>query len=552
MASSPYTPSLYKRKDFLGVDEEAHFHPNRTYYFRKNVDVEEIITTCSKRLATHPEDSKALFLRGSSYFKKQQFALSLLDLDACASLIESGRAAEEVDETSASSSAECYYYRGMAYSKTDRQELAIENLTLCLDRNPGHVNAAFARAACYNTIGQFSRAIEDYNFALLKDETLKAAGGAGTPYARGRTESGSGSAKGLQVSFAASADSWESESNGGNGNATEVAAYTPRGNIGNVGSSGFIFPSQPQSQSQSLELDLGDSYNNIYNVISHPSTTPGAKSSGTDTYTGTSGIAMADPASPSRQADAIGSITPVPSPPPFVSDPNGASGSAGNNIHLDGTAKQTSTGQGQNQTQAQGATEVTDDLAILLSQAQMLYDETHGTAFGGSGTSSLGGIVGERERVMNNGNLRQSSDTADTDGSDDLGEMSVTIKTVDNSNNSNNSNNRERRIFPVPFSGAVSTASVSDSDDNDISVTVKPSAYFAPNASNTSNKSDATNTSGASGASGAYIRRAPPPAPGLGQGSPRRAPPAAPQSPKVDMDAHTLAEYYHTTGYVNM
>ena len=67
----------------------------------------------------------------------------------------------------------------MVYSKTDRQELAIENLTLCLDRNPGHVNAAFARAACYNTIGQFSRAIEDYNFALLKDETLKAAGGPG-------------------------------------------------------------------------------------------------------------------------------------------------------------------------------------------------------------------------------------------------------------------------------------------------------------------------------------------------------------------------------------
>ena len=77
MSASPGTPSLYKRKDFLGVDEDANSHPNRTYYFRKNVDVDEVIATCSKRLLTHPQDTKALFLRGSSLFKRQKYELAL-------------------------------------------------------------------------------------------------------------------------------------------------------------------------------------------------------------------------------------------------------------------------------------------------------------------------------------------------------------------------------------------------------------------------------------------------------------------------------------------
>jgi Tfp pilus assembly protein PilF len=39
-----------------------------------------------------------------------------------------------------------------------------------LELAPDHVNAAYARAACYNSKGQFSRAIEDYNLALTKDQ----------------------------------------------------------------------------------------------------------------------------------------------------------------------------------------------------------------------------------------------------------------------------------------------------------------------------------------------------------------------------------------------
>lgn len=42
--------ALLKRKDFLGVDEQAGSHPNRTYYYRKNEDIDDIIRTCSRKL----------------------------------------------------------------------------------------------------------------------------------------------------------------------------------------------------------------------------------------------------------------------------------------------------------------------------------------------------------------------------------------------------------------------------------------------------------------------------------------------------------------------
>ena len=41
---------LAKRKDFLGKDEYADSHPNRTYYFKRNQDVNEVIETCTRKL----------------------------------------------------------------------------------------------------------------------------------------------------------------------------------------------------------------------------------------------------------------------------------------------------------------------------------------------------------------------------------------------------------------------------------------------------------------------------------------------------------------------
>ena len=71
--------ALYKRKDFLGKEEDAKNHPNRTYYFRKNVDVDKLIESCTRKLTEDPENTKALLIRASSYVKKQQYQLSIGD-----------------------------------------------------------------------------------------------------------------------------------------------------------------------------------------------------------------------------------------------------------------------------------------------------------------------------------------------------------------------------------------------------------------------------------------------------------------------------------------
>lgn len=59
---------------------------------------------------------------------------------------------------------------GCAYEKKGDNEKGIYNFTLVLEFDASHVNAAFARAACYNKIGDFHLAIEDYNKALELDK----------------------------------------------------------------------------------------------------------------------------------------------------------------------------------------------------------------------------------------------------------------------------------------------------------------------------------------------------------------------------------------------
>lgn len=111
-------------------------------------------------------------LRGNTLFKLQQYQEALNDFTLLIKLDPSN--------------IECYYIRGnslfysqnfiklwlgMTYTKLGFHEMALDDLTYVIKKSPDHVNALFARAACYNTIGQFSAAIEDYNIALLKDQS---------------------------------------------------------------------------------------------------------------------------------------------------------------------------------------------------------------------------------------------------------------------------------------------------------------------------------------------------------------------------------------------
>ena len=122
--------ALYKRKDFLGKEEDAKNHPNRTYYFRKNVDVDKLIESCTRKLTEDPENTKALLIRASSYVKKQQYQLSIGDYTRAVAMNPN-------DEST-------FYNRGTAYEKLGALDEAINDFTMVLNIDPNHVNAAYA------------------------------------------------------------------------------------------------------------------------------------------------------------------------------------------------------------------------------------------------------------------------------------------------------------------------------------------------------------------------------------------------------------------------
>ena len=159
--SLDFRGALYKRKDYLDKDEDAKSHPNRTYYYRKNVDVDKLIETCSRRLGEDANNAKALFIRASSYMKKHEYQLAIDDYSLALQINQNDVA--------------CVYNRGMAYEKMGALNESIRDYTRVLEIDPNHVNAAYARAACHNRKGHFSRAIEDYNLALMKDQQIRLA-----------------------------------------------------------------------------------------------------------------------------------------------------------------------------------------------------------------------------------------------------------------------------------------------------------------------------------------------------------------------------------------
>ena len=79
--------ALYKRKDFLDVDEEAKLHPERTYYFRKVVDLDRVVDQCTRKLAENGRNVKALSARAGCLMKKKLYALAVDDYSSLLSLV---------------------------------------------------------------------------------------------------------------------------------------------------------------------------------------------------------------------------------------------------------------------------------------------------------------------------------------------------------------------------------------------------------------------------------------------------------------------------------
>lgn len=118
--------------------------------------MENLITVCSKKLKLDPENKKAIFIRASSYLKKNMYKLAIED---CNTLLEL-----DTQNTGA------YYVRGCCFEKIGNLDQSIQDFTTVLQIDPNHINAAYARGACENWRGNFDKAIEDYHFALNKDK----------------------------------------------------------------------------------------------------------------------------------------------------------------------------------------------------------------------------------------------------------------------------------------------------------------------------------------------------------------------------------------------
>ena len=124
--------------------------------YRQTLNVDNLISVCSKKLSEDPNHKKALFIRASSYLKKGNFQASIED---CNRLMQ-------LDNYNAGA----YYVRGCAYEKLDMTDKSIEDFTSVLEIDPNHINAAYARGACENKRGNFAKAIDDYNMALAIDQ----------------------------------------------------------------------------------------------------------------------------------------------------------------------------------------------------------------------------------------------------------------------------------------------------------------------------------------------------------------------------------------------
>lgn len=110
-------------------------------------------------LKSEPKNLKALYTRGSSFFKKGLLLEAINDLNKVLQ-------AEPRHQDS-------LYIRGIANSKIGYFEQAESDLSELLRLNPNHVNAVFARANCYSQMGKLNEAIEDYNLALYKDNNAQ-------------------------------------------------------------------------------------------------------------------------------------------------------------------------------------------------------------------------------------------------------------------------------------------------------------------------------------------------------------------------------------------
>ncbi|KAJ8600543.1 hypothetical protein CTAYLR_007923 [Chrysophaeum taylorii] len=140
---------LLKRAAFLEVEEAATWHPNRTYYFQ-TASAEETIARTTRELSEAPS-WEAYCERAGARMKTGDYEGAVSDLENVGT-------------------REATFLRGEALAKLGRDAEAIEQFTACLPLPAAY----YARASALNRLGDFGRAIDDYQRALeLEMRTTK-------------------------------------------------------------------------------------------------------------------------------------------------------------------------------------------------------------------------------------------------------------------------------------------------------------------------------------------------------------------------------------------
>ncbi|KAJ1462142.1 hypothetical protein M885DRAFT_506259 [Pelagophyceae sp. CCMP2097] len=166
--SSP-PPMLVKRASFLESEAAAASHPNRTY-FMPVASHAATISRCTREL----RDAKGDAARCRE-LRRERAAARVRAADVDGALHDYSKALASIEAEAhfeASEAAVLRYSRGEVLVKLGREREAIADFTACLVLAPKHTSAAYARASCYNRVGEFHRAIDDYHTALDLDDGL--------------------------------------------------------------------------------------------------------------------------------------------------------------------------------------------------------------------------------------------------------------------------------------------------------------------------------------------------------------------------------------------
>ena len=116
---------------------------------------QRLLSICSKKIEKNPNNIKALLLRASINIKLNSLSQAESDIYKI------------INQNPNSSIA--YYLLGIISQRKKNYQQSLFYLTKSIELEPNNVNAIYSRAAVYNELNFFKKAIDDYNLALEKD-----------------------------------------------------------------------------------------------------------------------------------------------------------------------------------------------------------------------------------------------------------------------------------------------------------------------------------------------------------------------------------------------